>query len=157
MCYLQKTSSQQFHSLTFFCKCWMHDNAVVSEISRMTKASLNDRYVNQQGDIPANIRLDEDVLKTSFVFRRSLDQDKYIHPSLASSEDVLVKTNIFILAIRLQDVFNTSCQDVFKTFSRRLKDFLQKCLQDIFKASSRRFADVFKTYHQVKLFLLTCL
>ena len=48
---------------------------------------------------------------------RRLDQDEYIRLSLTSSEDVLVKTNIFVLAIRLQDVF--------------------------------------KTYHQVKLFLLT--
>ena len=39
---------------------------------------------------PANIRLDEDVLKTSFVFvfRRRLDQDEYVHLSLTSSEDV---------------------------------------------------------------------
>ena len=57
--------------------------------------------------------------------------------SSSSSEDVLVKTNIFVLAIRLQDVF--------KTFSRRLQDVLQKRLQDIFKTSSRRFQDVFKT------------
>ena len=64
-------------------------------------------------------------------------------------QDILVKTNIFVLAIRLQDVF--------KTFSRRL--------QDVFKTSSRRLAntswrhlqDVLKTYHQVKLFLLTSL
>ena len=97
-------------------------------------------------------------------------------------QDVLVKTNIFVLAIRLQDVFKTfsrrlqdvfktSCQDVFKTFSRRLQDVLQKRLQDIFKTScknvfktsSRRLQDVlqrylqdvFKTYHQVKLLLLT--
>ena len=80
---------------------------------------------------PANIRLDEDVLKTSFVFvfRRRLDQDEYVRLSLTSSEDVLVKTNISVLAICLEDVF--------KTFSRRL--------QDVFKTSSRRFQDVFKT------------
>ena len=35
-----------------------------------------------------------------------------------------------------EDVFKTSCQDVFKTFSRRLQD-------------------VFKTYYQVKVFLVT--
>ena len=52
---------------------------------------------------PANIRLDEDVLKTSFVFvfRRRLDQDEYVRLSPTSSEDVLVKTNIFVLAISL--------------------------------------------------------
>ena len=102
-------------------------------------------------NIPANILLDEDVLKMSFilafktfwsrrmcspqpnVFRRRLGQDHYIRLS------------------------NTS--------SRRLQEVLQKCLQDIFKTSSRHFEDVFKTsckdifktYHQVKLFLLTCL
>ena len=120
------------------------------------------------GSGPANICLDEDVLKTSFVFifRRRLDQDEYVRLSLASSEDVLVKTNIFVLAIRLQDVFKTfskrlqdvfktSCQDIFKTFSRRLQDVLQKRLQDIFKTSSRSFQDVFKTYYQVKMFLVT--
>ena len=91
-------------------------------------------------------------MKTSFVFvfRRRL-------------QDILVKTNIFVLAIhlqdafktftrRLQDVFKTSCQvvfkkvckNVFKTSSRHLQDDLQRYLLDVFKA-----------YHQVKLFLLT--
>ena len=50
----------------------------------------------------------EGVLKTS---SRRLDQDEFVRLSLTSSEDVLVKTNIFVLAIRVQDVF--------KTFSRR--------------------------------------
>ena len=87
--------------------------------------SLKELFILQRWS-PANKRLDEDVLKTSFVFvfRRRL-------------QDVLIKTNIFVLAIRLQDVF--------KTFSRRLQDVLQKRLQDIFKTSSRRFEDVFKT------------
>ena len=72
-------------------------------------------------------------------------------------------------------MLKTSCQDLFKTFTRRLQDVLQKRLQDIFKTSLRRFEeafkmssrllqdvlqrrcllDVFKTYHQVKLLLLT--
>ena len=64
----------------------------------------------KERNYPVNIRLDEDV----FVFRRRLDQDDYVHLSLMSSEDVLVKTNIFVLAIRLQDVFKTS--------SRHLQD-----------------------------------
>ena len=81
---------------------------------------------NFSAHYPANICLDEDVLKTSFVFvfRKRL-------------QDVVVKTNIFVLAIRLQDDF--------QTFSRRLQDVLQKRLQDIFKTSSRRFEDIFKT------------
>ena len=81
------------------------------------------------------------IQKTS---SRRLDQDECVRLSLTFSEDVLVKTNIFVLAIRLQDVFKTSCKNVFKTSSRRLQDVLQRYLQD-----------VFKTYHQVKLFLLT--
>ena len=90
---------------------------------------------------PTNIRLDEDVLKTSFafVFRRRLDQDEYVRLSLMSSEDVF-KT----FSRRLQDVLQKRLQDIFKTFWRRLQDILQRYLQD-----------VFKTYHQVKLFLLT--
>ena len=77
------------------------------------------------GHHPGNIRLDEDVLKTSFVFRRRL-------------QDVLIKTNMFSSALRLQDVlvrpiysswlyvFKTFCQDVFK-----------RSCQKFFKTSSR--------------------
>ena len=69
---------------------------------------------------------------------------------------VLIKKNIFASVIRLQDVFKTSCQDQYirlgHTSSRRLQDVLQNCLQDIFKTSCK---DIFKTCHQVKLFLLT--
>ena len=75
---------------------------------------------------PAKFRLDEDVLKTSFVFvfRRRL------------------KTS------------SRRLQDVFKTSSRHLQDVLPRCLQDVFKTSSRRLAktysrhlqDVFKTF-----------
>ena len=91
----------------------------------------------------------EDVLKTS---SRRLGQDQYIRLVHTSSR-------------RLQDVFKTSCHNVFKTFSRHLQDLLPKRLQDVFKTSSRRLAntswrhlqDVLKTYHQVKLFLLTSL
>ena len=85
-------------------------------------------------------------------------------------EDVLIKTNIFTLLIRLQKTSSrrldqdqyirlghTSSrrlQDVFKTSSRRLQDVLPRRLQDVFKTSSRRLAktssrhlqDVFKTF-----------
>ena len=69
-----------------------------------------------------------------FVFRRRL-------------QNVLIKTSTFALFIclqktssrSLQDVFQTSCQDVFKTFSRRLQDVLQKH----FKTSSRCLAKTF--------------
>ena len=55
-------------------------------------------------------------------------------------QDVLVKTNIFVLAIRLQDVF--------KTFSRRLEDVFQKRLQDILKTSLRRLEKISSRYFQ---------
>ena len=67
--------------------------------------------------IPANIRLDEDVLKTSFVFRRRL-QDVLIKTNMFALalrlQDILVKTSIFVLAMRLQDVFKTSSRRLAK-------------------------------------------
>ena len=96
---------------------------------------------------PANIRLDEDVLKTSWRRLSSL-----------SSEDVFIKTNMFALALRLQKTSSrrlgqdqyirlgyTSSrrlQDVFKTSSRRLAKTSSRHLQDVFKTSSKRLQDV---------------
>ena len=96
----------------------------------------------------------EDVLiKTicspwSHVFRRRLQY-------------VLIETNIFVLAIRLQDVIRTSCKNVFKTSSRRLQDILKmswkdvlprrlqdlfkKSCKNVFKASSTNLQDILKT------------
>ena len=77
------------------------------------------------------------LMKTSFVFafRRCL-------------QDVLIKTNIFVMVIRLQDVFKTfprRLQDVFKTSCQNVIKTSSRCLQDVFKTISRRFQDVFKT------------
>ena len=74
---------------------------------------------------PTNIRLDEEMKKMKKSWRLL---------SSASSEDVLVKTNIFLLVIRLQDVF--------KRFSRCLQDAFKTSCQDVFKASCKSF---FKT------------
>ena len=103
---------------------------------------------------PGNIRLDEDVLNTSW--RRLLS---------STSGDVLIKTNIFALVIRLQktswsrpiysswpyvfktssrrpkDIFKTSCQDVFKTSAKTSS----RHLQDVLKTSSRGLQDILKT------------
>ena len=100
------------------------------------------------GSNPANIRLDEDVFKTSW------------SRPIYSSWPYVFKTS----SRRFQDVFKTSSrrlQDVFKTFSRRLQDVFKtssRRLQDVLiktnmfalalrlqKTSSRRFQDVFKT------------
>ena len=96
---------------------------------------------------PANIRLYEDILKTSvvLVFRRRL-------------QDVLIKTNIFALVINLDKTSSRHLQNVlvntnifaswpyaFKTFSRRFQDVLPRSLQDIFDTSSRHRKEVFNT------------
>ena len=79
------------------------------------------------GHVPANIRLDEDVFKTSWS-RRIYSPDSYVFRR------------------RLQDVSKTSSrhlQDVFKMFRKRL--------QDVFKTSSRCFQDVnCSWYHNFK-------
>ena len=101
------------------------------------------------------------LLKTS---SRRLDQDKYIRLSHTSSEDVFKKSTWFIsqeqyiclshtFSRRLLHVFKTFCQDMFKTSLKILKTS-SRHLQDVLQ---RRLQDVFKKYHQVKLFLLTCL
>ena len=119
----------------------------------------------------------EDVLKTSW---RRLEQNKYVRLSLTSSEDVFKTSWSRPIYSSWLYVFKTSSrrlQDIFKTSSRHLQDVLKmssRPLQGVFKTSSRRFEDVFKmssrhlqdvlqrylqdvfkTYHQVKLFLLT--
>ena len=89
---------------------------------------------SQQTFVLMNIRLDEDVLIKTNIFALLIRLHK---TSSRHLQDALIKANIFALIIRLQDVF--------KTFSRRLQDVLQKLLQGIFKTSSRRLQDIFKT------------
>ena len=97
---------------------------------------------------PASTRLDKGVLNTS---SRRLAQDEFVRLSFMSSEDLsrrlqdlLVKTNIFVLAICLQDVFkrfprrlakasSRRFEDVFKKSSGHLQDVLRRLLQDVFK------------------------
>ena len=68
----------------------------------------------------------------------------------------MIKTNIFVLVLRLPDVVMTSCKNLFKKSSRCLAKTCSKCLRDVlktycqnvFKTFSRPFEDVFQTYHQ---------
>ena len=67
--------------------------------------------------------------------------------NICLDEDVLIKTNMVALALRLQKTswsrpIYLSWPYVFKTSSRRFQDVLQKRLQDIFKTSSRRLAKI---------------
>ena len=76
-------------------------------------------------------------------------QDKHIRYTYTSPEDVLIKTNIFVLVIRLQDVFKKYWKNVFKTSSRRFQDVFKtssRRLQNVFEISSRRPQDVFKMF-----------
>ena len=103
---------------------------------------------------PANNRFDKDVfrLRLQSTSSRRLDQDKYVRPSLTSSEDVL-KTSwsraIYLSELyvfkrsstRFQDVFRR-LQGIFKTSSRRLQGVLPRRFQEVFKTSSRRLAKI---------------
>ena len=95
----------------------------------------------QQLRVPTNIRSDEDILRTPFVFVfKRLPQEILIKTNIfallirlqkASSrrlQDVIIKTNIFVLVIRLKDVF--------KTFSRRLQDIMERSCKKVFKRYS---------------------
>ena len=94
---------------------------------------------------PANIRLDEGVLKTSFVF--------IFRRRLHTSSEVVFKTSSKRLNkdqyTRLGHTSSRRLQDVFKTSSRRFQNVFKmssKRFQDIFKTFSRRFQNVFKTF-----------
>ena len=57
----------------------------------------------------------------------------------------------------LQNIFKRSCKNVFKTSSRRLQDVLNTSSRRLQDLLQRYLQNVFKTYHQVNLFLLASL
>ena len=95
---------------------------------------------------------------------RRLGKDQYIRLDHTSSRRL---QDLFKTSILLQDVLKTSSsrhlQDVLKAFWRRLQGVFKPSSRHLAKASSKRDQDVlqkclqevFKRYHQVKLFLLT--
>ena len=143
---LRSSDNDNHYTTAPRCKRYITFKSNATRRILRNKVPLLHRFTKFFAHIPANICLDEDVLKTSWrcllsssseeVFKtssRRLDGDEYVRLSLTSSEDILVKTNIFALAIRLEDVF--------KTFSRRLEDVFKTSWrppQDVFKTSSRR-------------------
>ena len=76
--------------------------------------------------------------------------------------EVLIKTNIFPLVIRLQNT-SSRCVDQDKyirlshSLSKLLQEFVITSSKSVLKMFLRCHQDVFKTYYQVKLFFLTCL
>ena len=124
------------------CKSTILLRMIETGLEFLEKSSIN---------LPANIRLDEDVLLED-IFGLRLQKT-----SPRRLQDVLIKKNIFALLICLQKtcsrhLVKTSSrrlQDVFKTSSRHLQDALKTSsgrLQNIFKISSRHLQDVFKTF-----------
>ena len=111
------------------------------------------------GLCPANIRLDENILKMSWGRFSSCSSEEVFKTSsrhLAQDQHILGKRSCqVVFQKRLQDICNTSSrcfQEVFKMSLRHSQDVLLRRLQDVLQ---RYLQDVFKTYHQVKLFLLT--
>ena len=100
-----------------------------------------------QGINPANIRLDKDSwrrLEDAFCLCIQKTSSRSLQDEYNRLQDVLMKTNIFILAIRLQDVFKRFqdiFEDIFKISSQMSSRFLpgifKTYLQGIFKTSSR--------------------
>ena len=85
-----------------------------------------------KGIFPANICLDEDVLKTSFVF--------VIRGRL---QDIFKVSWLRLIYLSWPYIFKTYSRRLAKTSSRHLQDVLQKRPQDILKTPSRRFAKMF--------------
>ena len=91
---------------------------------------------------PANICLDEDVLIKTNMFALALLLQK---TSSRRLQDVLVRTNIFVLAIRLQDVLARRLEEGFKTSSRRLARHIQEVFKTFWRRLEKRLQDIFKT------------
>ena len=103
---------------------------------------VNGSYLIQSQN-SLKIRADESE-RGCFAVCHGLPARRFSGTTTSSLQDVWIKTNIFVLVIRLQDLFKTfsrrlqdvlsrPLQNVFKTSSRHLKDVLQRCLQDLFK------------------------
>ena len=73
-------------------------------------------------------------------------------------QDVLIKTNIFVLVIGLQDVFKTSLRCLQEVLRKRLQDIFKTSCKNVFKKSSRRFEDVLKmsSIYLQDIFKMSC-
>ena len=114
------------------------------------------------------------LMKTSWRHLGDIFRLRFQKTSSKRFQEVLIKTNIIVLVIRLQDVFKLFSTRLAKTSSKRFQDVFKMSYKNVFKTSSkliqdvlktslrcpqdvlqRSLQDVFKMYHQVKLFLLT--
>ena len=85
-------------------------------------------------------------MKTSWKRLEDLFRLHLPKTSLRRLQEVLIKTNIFLLIIRLQKTSWRRLQEVFKMSSRRLQDVFKTFSKHLGKTSLRRLQDIFKTY-----------
>ena len=98
--------------------------------------------VLKRQDICLSHTSSEDVFKTSW---RRLEQAQCIRLGHTSLRRLAKTSSRRCQEVeRFEDIFKTPCQDVLKTSSKLLV-----------KMSSKHLQDIFKMYHEVKLFLLT--
>ena len=95
----------------------------------------------------------EDVLKTSFAFifktsSRRLDQDEYVCLSLTSSEDVFKKSSRRLNQDQYIRLDHTSSRCLAKTSSRSFQDVFKTSCKNVFQTSSRRLANISSTRFQ---------
>ena len=138
----RRNNNQLFKNLTEEKNVEIHKHSYLSIIWIFKK--LNSLKSNYLTNYPANICLDEDVLKTSWrrlsssssedilkTSSRRLDQDKYVHLSLTSSE--------YVFKTSWSRPIYSSWPYVMKTSSRHFQDVLPRCFQDVFKTSCKNF------------------
>ena len=142
------TQSMSHEVENYFQFCFLHSLEQLIKFSTWVTCSTSSLIDHILTTLPTNICLDEDVFKTSWS-RRVYWPYSY----------VLRRCLYNVMPRRLQNVLPRRLQDIFKTSSRHLQNVLPRRLA---KMSSRHFRDVlkrdlqdvFKAYHQVKLFLL---
>ena len=148
MLHLYFKPSKSNRSMFFLNWDSLHEDWIATMRHGVTKKRITKRLKHKRNLFINNLdrkysswwRRLEEVLKTSFifVFSRRLQEDE--------DEDILIKTNIFILVIYLQKMSSRHLQDVFvKTLVIRLQEIFKTFLRRLAKASLKRFQDVLKT------------
>ena len=148
MLHLYFKPSKSNRSMFFLNWDSLHEGWIATMRHGVTKKRITKRLKHKRNLFINNLvrkysswwRRLEEVLKTSFifVFSRHLQEDE--------DEDILIKTNIFILVIYLQKMSSRRLQDVFvKTLVIPLQEIFKTFLRRLAKASLKRFQDIFKT------------
>ena len=116
---------------------------------RLSSSSSSSRRLDQDEYICLSRVSSEDVFKTS---SGRLDQDQYIRLGDTSSRRLVKTPSRHLQYVLPRRLAKTSSRRLAKTYSRHLKTFWKRLQDDL----QRCLQDAFKRYHQVKLFLLSC-